>query len=128
MRKYLFLLFGLPALVLAVGYLLLWLTAPPRVDDETLEAIREGMTAEEVRRLVGGGPHREYPVHARDDKEGFPTGAAAEWKHLGLTLRVAFDGGGRVFRKELFGVEDEPERARSNTLLAKLRRWLGIAP
>src|SRR5437899_3290052 len=57
-RRRLFLGLGGLAMVVAVGYAVLELTAPPRLCVENFEKVKVGMTRTEVEAILGGGPTR----------------------------------------------------------------------
>lgn len=147
LRKPLLFLLGLVALLLAGGYLLLWLTAPPRhrITEESYAQIREGMTESEAEQTLGG-PAGDYTrgravptIQAALDEEGRPLwegdfllnpGSWAQearrktWVGETWAVYVAFDEQGRVKEALKVGTAVPPD----TTLLARLRRWLGIRP
>src|SRR5689334_22391745 len=74
MRKPLFLLLGLLALILGGGYLTLWLTTPnQRITMHTFERIQEGMTLADVEAIIGV-PSGDYTTRLSFIRFGPPGG------------------------------------------------------
>lgn len=122
------------AAVLVGAYALLWLTAPPeRIDRATFERLRVGMTEGEVEELIGAPPGD----YTRDPPEPEPPRVLNDEPRLTLSrwagpdgrIVVFFDHQGRIQEKEFWGwVPGDPFAPQSRSLLARLRRGLGITP
>ena len=97
--------------ILLGGVFLLWLTAPKI--DERLAKIQNGMTRADVEAILGPPKHQQQLRNFFDVKE------LSGWNLGGGTLFVGFDKDGKVCDKEYF----KPE---SDSLLQRLRRWLGM--
>jgi len=130
-RKRLLLSFGFLAALLLAGYVTLRLTAPPRhrITQENIEAIRVGMSEDEVEAILGvpAGNYcsfecfYSYPAFARQEPTDLP-GNKKEWVGEDNCIRVRFDDSGRVAAMRyghVLGRVSEP-------FLTKLRRWLGM--
>lgn len=112
-----------------------WITAPRHpIGRDGCEAIQLGMTEREVEAILGG-PAGDYtsgrPLVVVPAKPG-PFLTAAEgrlisyvrfWKGDAGEVSVGFDRDGQVSCKRFDELTSAPE-----SLLAKLRRWLGIKP
>jgi hypothetical protein len=128
MRKCVVLMLGLLGAVLLGGYLVLWLTAPRhRVSHLGWEGIEVGMTQTEVEQVLGGPPGNyastPYGIMRR---QIVPQGATSlkEWRGEEGVIDVWFGLDGKVV--DAYWVElGYPIH---ESLLTRLRRWLGITP
>lgn len=145
-RKRLLLILGCLASVLLAGYVTLRLTAPRhRITGENIEAIREGMTEEEVEAILGapagdysskqtGGQFPEIEIiiipHRRSRPEWkIITGpdlvksrGGKYWVGEATGVWVRFDEAGQV--AEILPGWSIPSG--NESFLTKLRRWLGM--
>lgn len=140
MRKRGLVTLGLLALVLAGGYLVLWLTAPgDRVTPENVARLREGMTRAEVEAALGGPPGVYHPdgerlaALFRHPATGWEWRAAADgeadgavWAGRAGAVVIGFDRDGRVADLPALSWVDNGHPPLS--FLAKLRRYLGMTP
>jgi len=118
-------LFALPVALMLLGVVgwVLWYP-PPGITLENAERIHQGMTLAEVEALLGGpaGDYRTpgatkfaFAYHFLSD----PDGEVMEWNGDEGTAMVSFDADSRVFNHMYL-------KAPSESLLAKLRRWLRL--
>jgi hypothetical protein len=145
MRKRLLFLVTVLAVVLLGGYLLLWLTAPRhRITLESFEQIKAGMTETEVEIVLGqvGDESPVGSVHPGIKRfleqirrsgvpdirrvsygPGYGSEDIARWKTwLGenCCILAGFNEQGKLIDKHI------TLRAGEESLLAKLRRWVGL--
>ena len=115
-------LFTIAAVVVGIQ----WLLAPKhRINKESLELIKEGMTQKEVEDILGVPPG-DYSYGGFRDLY-FDTWSAEpvseEWVGEETGIYVTFDPhGGRVAFVRSFNVHPSVE-----TILTKIKRWLGIS-
>jgi hypothetical protein len=135
MRKRLLMIPGCVASVLFAGFVTLWLTAPKhRITKENFDAIRKGMTEEEVEAILGA---RAGAYSSLCQTGAYPIGRCGD-PVLGIDLRKS--RGGREWVTEEFSgyvLFDESGRVatmysgygnrnENRTFLDKFRRWLGM--
>ena len=120
MRKRLLISLAVLAAVFVGGYVALWMTAPgPGPTPGNAEAIRLGMTMQEVEGLLGGPGENAYTV-------ALPAGAFT--KSWGIqcsapySVSVVFNHHGEAIDKAEWHPGDPP----SPSLLDRLRRSLGL--
>jgi hypothetical protein len=125
MRKRL-LLAGVLACVLTGGLLFLWATAEDRINLENFAKIQKGMTAEEVREILG--PAGDYTngrglvLEIRPSEVSFAMHSdPTVWRGRELEIRVSFDGNGRVTHTECWTVICSAE-----TFVQRIGRWLRL--
>jgi hypothetical protein len=127
--------------ILLTGYLTLRLTAPQRptvplhrITNENIEAIRVGMTKGEFESIFGVPPGNYTSTNA--DKVVVEIGCIREPSPIkdlqgGFTIWLG-DAGGVYARFDqdstciVIGRLSDPVQSRSESLLDKLRRWLGV--
>jgi hypothetical protein len=138
-RKRMLLILGCLAAVLLAGYGTLRLTVPGphRINLDNILSLRPAMTEGQIEEILGARAG-VFSSHGRtgfyfiedvaNDLEIMKTGleliqekAGKEWVADDFTVYVRFDGAGRA-QEILQGYLDNSEP----TLLAKLRRWLGM--
>lgn len=133
MRKRLLPSLGVLALLLAGGYLLLWLTVPGwRPDRMLYERLRRGMTEADVERLLGPPAEADRPAPGEkwsalvwQQGKGMweePVLLTRRWQAEDGTILVAFGAERTVVD---YSFRDSP--GADEGVLARLRRWLGIA-
>jgi hypothetical protein len=129
----LLLLLGCVFAVLVIAHLLFRLTASSqRINEESFDDIQSGMTEGEVEAVVGA-PAGIYAPTPRKDGAALVTDlytnncdtvwgpvVPKRWQGKRGILVVVFDPGGRVVDKFFAPWESD------ESLLAKLRRWLGF--
>ena len=139
-HKRLLLIFGCLAAVLLAGYVTLRLTAPRhRITPENIRAIKKGMTEQEAEEILGApagdyssAKNREWFVDTINFRDGtgstiplFSLSDLVEkrggkfWVGDEAIIWVSFDEAGQA--TEMYGSVFPNE-----SLLAKLRRWLGM--
>lgn len=131
MRKRLLLILGCLVAVLLAGYLTLWLTAPRHhITEENVAAIKEGMTEGEVEAILGvkAGDYSSKQTGGQFEDIG-TTGpdivksrGGKYWVGEETGVWVRFDEAGQV--ADIWPGFFIPSG--NESLLAKLRRWLGI--
>jgi hypothetical protein len=132
------LVIGLLAVLLA-GYLLVWITGPPRhrIHEQTFAELQVGMTERQIETIFGvpAGDYRARDAYLprcatgrrrKDAYFGFlgslgQVTAWKEWKGDEAFISLGFDAQGQavvsVFQRPIESMESFP---------AKVRRWLGI--
>jgi hypothetical protein len=129
-RKRLYLVLGTLILVSVVVYGALWLTRPKyRINEESVRAIRVGMTEEEVVAIIGVPPGSYasdgvLPNNASplDGDEPTPGSQYKTWFSERMGILVRFGASGRVEGRwsiSVFSVWEE-------TLFERIRRRLGF--
>ena len=125
-RRVLLSLLAVGGLGLVSFFGLLWLTAPShRIDAESYENIKKGMTENEVEGIFGV-PAGDYDPPMKNERI-YPVSdlfvpavpaEAKEWKGRGLVVTIWFDDTGKVFHSQMRGRYSE-------TFLDKVRGFLG---
>jgi hypothetical protein len=129
MRKRLLLMLGCVAAVLLAGYMTLRLTGPRhRITEENIKLIKKGMTEEEVEAILGSkaGSIPDGTLHAPNSLtvDSIDTRSSKHWVGKDVDVSVGFDADGRVTSVTQLFILDRSDRP--ETILDKLRRWLGM--
>ena len=125
-RNRLLLILACLAVVLLAGYAALRLTAArPNLALENIHAIEDGMTLQEVEKLLGA-PAGNYSslrdAEAADLPQCYNKPGDKTWVDDKMWLGVRFDEAGKVTTWDYY----RHGRNQNKTFLDKLRRWLGI--
>lgn len=139
-RRLLLLVLGFACFAVLGAWLVACLTSQgDRISRESYNEIKAGMTEQEVEGLLGGpaGDYTNGRCHVPyignacslcDEESYFAEIAeireSRDWTGCKGLVSVGLNEGGRVVEKRFFPVV--PSDPNAQTLLAKLRRWLGL--